>query len=170
MSLVDILVWAVLLAFVIKGFMKGLVREVCSLVGLVMAIWAACKYYQSLSEAIRHYIHLPHTVSIIFSFVLIFLIIGLLFFFLGNFLTAAFKIVLLGGLNRFGGALFGFLQGALFLCLLLYFGSSDHMPTKLKLKLERSSSARPFITCGRDIISGWEAGSRQATPKPGARK
>ncbi|HET6418789.1 MAG TPA: CvpA family protein [Geobacteraceae bacterium] len=161
MNLIDILVWVVLLAFVIKGFMKGLVREVCSLVGLVMGIWAACKYYQSLSEAIRYYIHIPHSITIIFSFILIFLTIGLLFFFLGNLLTAIFKIALLGGVNRLGGAIFGLIQGALVLCLLLYFGTAKPVPAKLKLHLERSGSARPFITCGRDIISGWEAGSRQ---------
>ncbi len=161
MNLIDILVWAVLLAFVIKGFMKGLVREVCSLVGLVMGIWAACKYYHSLSEAIRYYIHLPHSITIIFSFILIFLTIGLLFFFLGNLLTAIFKIALLGGVNRLGGAIFGLIQGALVLCLFLYFGTAKPVPTKLKLYLERSGSARPFITCGRDVISGWEAGSRQ---------
>jgi membrane protein required for colicin V production len=170
MSLIDILVWAVLLAFIIKGFMKGLVREVCSLVGLVMGLWAACKYYQSLSEAIRHYIHLPHSISIIFSFILIFLTIGLLFFFLGNLMTAIFRIALLGGVNRVGGAIFGLIQGALVLCLILYFGTTKPMPSKLKLQLERSSSARPFITCGRDIISGWETGSRQSATKPGARE
>lgn len=170
MNLIDILVWAVLLAFIIKGFSKGLVREVCSLVGLVMGIWAACKYYQSLSEAIRHYIHLPHSVSIIISFVVIFLTIGLLFFFFGNLLTVIFKIALLGGLNRLGGAIFGFVQGALILCMLLYFATAKPMPSKLKLKLERSSTASFFITCGRDIISGWEAKSRQSTATSGARK
>lgn len=170
MNLIDILVWAVLLAFIIKGFSKGLVREVCSLVGLVMGIWAACKYYQSLSEAIRHYIHLPHSVSIIISFVVIFLTIGLLFFFFGNLLTVIFKIALLGGLNRLGGAIFGFIQGALVLCMLLYFATAKPMPSKLKLKLEKSNTASFFITCGRDIISGWEAKSRQSAATPGARK
>ncbi len=170
MSLIDILVWAVLLAFIIKGFMKGLVREVCSLLGLVMGLWAACKYYQSLSEVIRHYIHLPHTVSIIFSFILVFLTIGLLFFFLGSLLTTIFKIALLGGVNRVGGAIFGLIQGALVLCLVFYFGTSEPVPSKLKLHLERSSSARPFVICGRDIISGWEAGTRQAATKSGERK
>ncbi len=170
MNLIDILVWAVLLAFIIKGFFKGLVREVCYLVGLVMGIWAACKYYQSLSEAIRHYIHLPHNVSIIISFILIFLAIGLLFFFLGNLLTAVFKIALLGGINRLGGAIFGFVQGALVLCMLLYFATAKPMPSKLKLKLEKSHAASFFITCGRDIISGWEAESRHSTANPSARR
>ncbi len=156
MILIDILVWAILLVFVVKGFMKGLVREVCSLVGLVMGIWAACKYYPSLSAALWHYIHLPHYVSATISFVLIFLIIGLLFYFLGHFLTVLFKFSLLGGINRVGGLIFGFLQGALVLSILLWLGTTKPMPVKLKSLLEKSSTARPFILCGKELVSGWE--------------
>ncbi len=156
MNLIDILVWAILLVFVIKGFLKGLVREVCSLVGLVMGIWAACKYYPSLSAAIWPYIHLPHYVSATISFVLIFLIIGLLFFLLGHFLTVIFKFSLLGGVNRAGGLIFGFLQGALVLSILLWLGTTKPMPVKLKSQLLRSSASRPFIMIGRDLISGWD--------------
>jgi len=162
MNLIDILVWAILVVFIVKGFLKGLVREVCSLVGLVMGIWAACKYYPSLSAAIRPYIHLPHNVSSTISFALIFLAIGLLFFFLGHLLTVVFKIVLLGGVNRVGGVLFGVVQGSLVLSMLLYFGTTKPMPSKLKLQLERSKTARPFVACGRDMISGWEGAARQS--------
>jgi membrane protein required for colicin V production len=161
MNLIDILVWAILLVFVIKGFLKGLVREVCSLVGLVMGIWAACKYYPALSAAIWPYIHLPHYVSATISFVLIFLIIGLLFFLLGYFLTVIFKFSLLGGINRAGGLIFGFLQGALVLSILLWLGTTKPMPVKLKSQLERSSAARPFIMCGRELVSGWDGKVRK---------
>jgi membrane protein required for colicin V production len=162
MNLIDILVWAILMVFIVKGFLKGLVREVCSLVGLVMGIWAACKYYTSLSSAIRPYIHLPQNVSSIISFALIFLAIGLLFFFLGHLLTVVFKIVLLGGVNRVGGVLFGLIQGALVLSILLYFGTTGPMPPKLKLQLERSKTTHPFVACGREIICGWEGATRQS--------
>lgn len=165
MNLIDILVWAVLLFFIVKGFLKGFVREICSLLGLVMGIWAACKYYPSLSAAIRPYIHLPHNISSIISFVLIFLIVGLLFFFLGHLLTVIFKFVLLGGVNRLGGMVFGFLEGGLILCVLLYFGTCKPVPEKLKLKLEGSKTARTFISCGSEIVSGWERSGGKQTGK-----
>jgi membrane protein required for colicin V production len=162
MNLIDILVWAILVVFIVKGFLKGLVREVCSLVGLVMGIWAACKYYPSLSAAIRLYIHIPYSVSSTISFALIFLVIGLLFFFLGHLLTVIFKIGLLGGVNRVGGVLFGLIQGALVLSIMLYFGTTRPMPSKLKSQLESSKTSRPFIACGREIISGWEGATRRS--------
>ncbi len=130
--------------------------------GLVMGVWAACKYYPSLSAAMRPYIHLPHNLSSTISFVLIFLTIGLLFFFLGHLLTVVFKIVLLGGINRVGGLIFGFVQGSLVLCILLYFGTAKPMPSRLKLQLESSKAAHPFITCGREIVTGWEGTTRQS--------
>jgi membrane protein required for colicin V production len=170
MNLIDILVLAVLLAFIIKGFMKGFVREVCSLAGLVMGIWAACKYYPSLSASLRPIIHLPHTISSTISFLLIFLVIGLLFYFLGHFLTIVFRIALLGGVNRVGGVVFGAIQGALLLCMVLHFGTTGPMPSKLKLKLEKSKSARPFIACGREMVSGWKGEAGQSTAVSGVKK
>jgi membrane protein required for colicin V production len=152
MNLLNILIWAILLIFMVKGLMKGLIREVCSLLGLIMGSWAAFKYYPFLSAAIRPYIHLPHYVSSVISFIIIFLAIGLLFFFLGRLLTEIFKVILLGGINRVGGLIFGFLQGSLVLCLLLFLCTTKPMPEKLKAELEKSKTARPFIFCGSEMV------------------
>jgi len=157
MNFIDILIILALLLFAVKGFLKGLVREVCSLLGLIMGSWAAFKYYPFLGSALRPYIHLPQTVATIVSFVLIFLVVGLLFFLLGHLLTAMFKIAMLGGVNRMGGVVFGLLQGGLVLCILLYLGTTKPMPEKLKVKLGQSRGAPPLIACGREIVAGWES-------------
>lgn len=157
MNFIDILIILALLLFAVKGFLKGLVREVCSLLGLIMGSWAAFKYYPFLGSALRPYIHLPQTVATIVSFVLIFLVVGLLFFLLGHLLTAMFKIAMLGGVNRMGGVVFGLLQGGLVLCILLYLGTTKPMPGKLKVKLGQSRGALPLIACGREIVAGWES-------------
>jgi len=169
MSLVDILIWAVLLMFVVKGFSRGLVREVCSLLGLVVGGWAAFRYSPYLAEAARPIIHLPHHVAVVLSFVLLFLLIGLLFFLVGHLLTVVFKIMLLGGINRVGGVLFGLLEGAFILCLALNLGISKPMPGKLKEYLLRSPSARPLISTGREIIAGWESAVKPAKAAPAGR-
>ncbi len=170
MGLVDILIWAVLLIFVAKGLFKGLVREVCSLSGLVAGGWAACTYYPFLAEAMRPFIHLPRHVALSLSFVLIFLLIGLLFYLLGHLLTVVFRIMLLGGVNRVGGMLFGLLEGAFLLCLLLYFGINGPLPEKFKAYLHRSATARSFIVTGGEIIRGWDAAAKTARPAAGKGK
>ena len=170
MSLVDILIWAILLIFVAKGFWKGLVREVCTLLGLIAGGWAAFRYSSSFAESLRPFIHLPQHVASALSFLLIFFLVGLLFFLFGHLLTVLFKVMLLGGINRIGGVLFGLLEGAFVLCMVLYFGTTRPMPVKLKSALEHSAMARPFIQTGREIVAGWEGSSHRMKPAAPAGK
>jgi membrane protein required for colicin V production len=155
MNLVDILIWLILAGFVVKGFTKGLVRQVCSLAGFLMGGWAAIKYHLYLAEASRNIIHLPHYLATILSFILIFLLIGLLFLLLGHILTVMFKIILLGGVNRAGGVVLGFLEGAFIVCIALYMCTSKPVPEKFKGYIHRSSTAAPFLETGKEIVTGW---------------
>lgn len=155
MNLVDILIWLILAGFVYKGFTKGLVRQICSLAGFLLGGWAAIKYHIYLADASRNLIHLPHYLATILSFIFIFLLIGLLFFFLGHILTVMFRIILLGGLNRVGGVALGFLEGAFIVCMVLYFGASKPAPEKFRGYILRSRTAAPFLEAGKDIVTGW---------------
>jgi membrane protein required for colicin V production len=155
MNLVDILIWLILAGFVYKGFHRGLVRQICSLTGFLLGGWAAIRYHLYLADASRHLIHLPHYLATILSFLFIFLLTGLLFFLLGHILTVMFKMIMLGGLNRAGGLLLGFLEGAFIICMVLYFGTSKPAPEKLKGYIGRSATAAPFVETGREIVAGW---------------
>ena len=167
MILLDILVWAVLVFFVVKGFSKGLVREACSLLGLVTGGWAAFRYYSHLSQGVRVFINLPPQVAQPLSFLLIFMLFGILFYFLGHLLTVIFKIMLLGGVNRIGGIMFGLLEGSFVLCMVLYFGTTRPVPDKVKRAIAGSKTAQSFAATGGSIASGWEGAVRRefAAPK-----
>ena len=168
MNLVDILIWLVLAGFVYKGFTRGLVRQICSLTGFLLGGWAAIKYHLYLADASRHFIHLPHYLAIILSFIFIFLLIGLLFFLLGHILTVIFRIILLGGLNRIGGVALGFLEGAFIVCMALYFGASKPAPEKLKGAIHKSKTAKPFLEAGKEIVAGWGGLPELLKTSPGA--
>ena len=161
MSLVDIIIWGILLAFAAKGFLKGLVREVCFLLGLVAGGWGAFKYSASLAGFSKPFIHLPSHVASALSFVFIFLTISLIFFLVGNLLTVVSKLMLLGGINKVGGVVFGLMEGAFLLCMALYFCSGKMAPEKLRHYLFSSPTARTFSQTGREIVLGWEH-----SPKP----
>ena len=107
--------------------------------------------------------------ALVLSFILIFLTLGLLFFFFGHLLTVVFKIMLLGGVNRIGGVVFGLLEGAFLLCMILYFGTTKPVPDKLKGYFLRSRTAQPFIQSGREIISGWDGAAKQGKTTPARR-
>jgi membrane protein required for colicin V production len=161
-SLLDILLWGILAATAVKGFMKGLVREVCALIGVVAGAWAAFNYYGSVAAVLVKFIKLPHAVAVSLSFLLIYLVLGLLFFLVGHLLTVIFKIMLLGWLNRLGGIVFGLLQGAFILCMLLAMGTSGPVPPKVKGYLQSSSMSRTLAQAGRDMIADWKGTRRSA--------
>ena len=162
MIILDILIWAVLIFFMAKGFSKGLVREACSLLGLVTGGWAAFRYYPFLSLVLRRFINLPPHVAQPLAFFLIFMLLGILFYFLGHLLTVIFKIMLLGGINRIGGIVFGIMEGGFILCLLLYLGTTKPVPDKMKGVIAGSRTARAFAATGRSIAFGWEAVGRKS--------
>lgn len=154
-TLLDILLWGALAAFAVKGFMKGLVREICALFGVVAGAWAAFTYCGYVSSALSGFIRLPQTVATPISFLCIYMILGALFFFAGHLLTTLFKILLLGWLNRLGGILFGLLQGAFLLSIALAILSTGPMPLKVKGYIQSSSTGRAFCKAGTDMIEGW---------------
>lgn len=160
MNLIDILIWVVLLIFAVKGFMKGFVREVCSLLGLIVGGWAAFTYYRSFAGVLQSYSHFSHTITLFLSFGLIFLAFGLFFFLLGYLITVLLKVVFLGSVNRIGGVFLGVLQGSLMLCILFSLGTTKPAPSKISTSIEKSASARPFLICGREIVSWWKVESR----------
>lgn len=136
--------------------MKGLVREVCALLGIVAGAWAAFTYYGAVSHVLSGFIKLPRIIATPVSFLLIYLVLGVLFFFAGHLLTTMFKIMLLGWLNRFGGILFGLLQGAFLVSIALALLISGPLPVKFKGYLQSSATARSFSQAGIDMIEGWK--------------
>ncbi len=154
-DLIEYLIWGVLLLFMVKGFLKGLIREVCSLLGLVVGGWGAFRFSPSLAVLMKPLLPLPHGVSTVLAFLLIILISGIMAWLVGHLLTAVMKLVLLGGINRFGGTAFGLLEGALLLSILLALASGPSAPVKVRKKVEASAMARPFIESGRDLMEGW---------------
>ena len=164
MGLLDILLWAVLLGFAAKGFMKGFVREVCSLLGLVAGGWAAFTYYQTAGAVLGNLIHLPPRVASAVAFLCILLAIGLLFFLVGHLLTVILKIALLGGINRVGGVVFGLLQGALLLSIVLYLASFPPVPQGVRSRIAASGTAQAFGDCGKEIVTGWRKKAGEKRP------
>ena len=153
--LIEYLIWGILLLFMVKGFLKGLIREVCSLLGLVVGGWAAFRFSSSLAVMMKPLLPLPHGVSTVLAFVLILIASGILAWLVGHLLTVVFKLVLLGGVNRIGGVALGLVEGGLLLCILLALGSGPPAPQTVRQKIAASATARPFVTCGRELLAGW---------------
>ena len=55
-NLLDVLILACMVFFVVRGIFRGFVREVGSLAGIILGIWAACVYHPQLTVFLRHFI------------------------------------------------------------------------------------------------------------------
>ena len=159
MNLFDIIILVVLILFALKGVVRGLVNETFSLTGLILGGWVAYRFYPVLSVPIRTTLHLPAHVSAFLAFMLLLLVTGIVAHIVGNILTAALKLVMLGSINRLGGILIGAAEGALLLCMLFSTATAGFMPDALKRKVRASESANLFALTGDRILSVWRSSS-----------
>ena len=155
MNLLDIIILAVLAVFALKGLFRGLVNEAASLGGIILGGWLAYRYYPALSVPIRNILHAPAHVSAFLAFMLLLIVTGVAAHILGNIITTAVRVVMLGSLNRLGGLLIGATEGALLLSMLFCIATSGFMPAQLKQKIHTSGSAEMFAQIGNKILSAW---------------
>ena len=153
LNLVDIVILVILGIFLLKGVFRGLLKEVCSLLGLVCGGLLAFYLHLPLAQWIMGMFHWPSQLCVTLAFLIIFISTILIFGALGYVLNRFVKLVLLGGLNRLAGALFGFLQGVLLLALILFALHSASAPDGVHQQLRGSELSPPFAKLGEVVFS-----------------
>lgn len=154
MGLVDIAILVILGFFLLKGMFRGLLREVCSLLGLVLGGIFAFTFHLPLAQFLQDSFKLPTQLCVWGSFLAIFLIIIILFAVIGLVLHRFVKLVFLGGFNRLAGAIFGIIQGVVVLSMIVLALSSSVAPQSVRGRIETSQLASPFIALGESIFAG----------------
>ncbi len=105
--LVLVLVWSVVLAFV-----RGLLRELAALAGLVVGLLVATRYYPPFAGWLGAWISSPMAADAV-AFFLLLAGVGLLAAVLGRVLRRSASAIGLGLPDRVAGAAFGAIRGAL---------------------------------------------------------
>ncbi len=124
---IDIILIVVLIAFTMHGFAKGFFSKVFSLIALLAGVYIAATDSNQIATFVGDTLGVGELTSII---------IGIAFVFVALFILAAVlakgfrKIPILQIWDKFGGAIFGVLEGAMFLSLLLLFLSLFDIPAK----------------------------------------
>ena len=154
MGLVDIVILAILCFFLLKGVFRGLLKEVCSLLGLVLGGVFAFTFHLPLAQLLQDAFNLPAALCIWGSFLVIFLLIVVVFAVIGFVLHRFVKLVFLGGFNRLAGAIFGIIQGVVILAMIVLALSSSVAPQAVRGRIKSSQLAPPFIVLGESIFAG----------------
>ena len=121
MNSLDYILFIPLLYALYRGFTKGLIIELASLLALILGIYGALHFSSFTFEFLSDYFEIKTVYLQLVSYGLTFLIIAVLISFTGKILTMLIRLVALGFINRMMGAIFGGIKALLILSVFISF-------------------------------------------------
>lgn len=129
MNLFDLILLAVILFFSVQGYRNGLVRELFSLSGLLLALWVMTHYLDPMAEWVGLFVEASETTLQVVSAIMLFLSVYLLALLLALIIQKILETIYLNVINRLAGLLFGSLKAMLLLAALLLLSSRIGFPS-----------------------------------------
>lgn len=117
MNWIDFVILIILVYGLFRGFTEGLVKELASLVALVLGIWGAIKLSGLTAEKLYDFFDMTGKYVGILAFIITFAVIVIIINFIGVIADRLVKAVALGFLNRLLGMVFGVFKTALILSI-----------------------------------------------------
>jgi membrane protein required for colicin V production len=111
MHWLDIILLVALVIPTFIGLRQGLIKAVLSLVGIIVGVVLASNFYENVANLFS-FISNPDVANII-AFILILVVVMVIATLLARLLKTVVKLVMLGWVNHLGGAIFGFIMGAI---------------------------------------------------------
>lgn len=110
MNYLDILLFIPLIFGAWRGFKKGFIIELFTLLALLVGIYAGIHFSDFMAEILKENLGLTTKYLPAIAFTITFLGVGAMVFFGGKVLEKMIKVVALGPINKAAGALFGLLK------------------------------------------------------------
>lgn len=130
LAALDWFILIVLTGGLIRGFMVGAVRQVASLLGLVLAFLLSVQFMHPIGDLIVSSLGLSEAVAPIAGFIAIFVGVQLVFLALSRLLEQILETLSLNLVNRAAGGALGGFKAALLLSILFLVLSGLEMPSK----------------------------------------
>ncbi|WP_321494572.1 CvpA family protein [uncultured Desulfobacter sp.] len=149
MNFFDLCVLIIVGFCLVRGGFKGLVREICGIVGVVAGFYGANTYYPRLIPYIDSWISSPQIQKLV-CFFLLFCLILIAVGLVGTLIRKLMKIVFLGWVDRTFGVIFGAAKGLLVTTVIFILitsfvpNGSDYMAT---------SRTAPYLARGADALT-----------------
>lgn len=110
MNYLDILLFIPIVIGAWRGFKKGFVIEIFTLLALLVGIYAGIHFSDFMAEILRENVGIESDYLPAISFTITFLLVGAMVFFAGKMIEKAIKVVALGTVNKLAGLFFGMLK------------------------------------------------------------
>ena len=124
----------------VRGFFRGFVKEVISLIGVLAGFYAACVYYLDIAHLLSKWISHPPYLNIL-SFLIILIGVFVLVSLSGAAIKYLMDIAFLGWIDRFLGVVTGSIKGMIIVSIVLV---SFLTFSKFAAMTARGLSGRPF--------------------------
>ena len=152
-SILDIILIVPIAWFTYKGFSKGLIIELATLVGLLLGIYIAGNFSFYTADFLRDKFDFHSQYMNIISFTLTFIGVVILVMLFGKSLEKVVNLLMLSFVNKLAGAVFGLLKVSFILSVLIFiltsFGIEEHVIDKEMQKksyiYEPIKSIAPFV-------------------------
>jgi membrane protein required for colicin V production len=151
MNTIDIGILIVLGIFAVKGFIRGIVIEVFTLAGMIIAYIVSFREMNAVAEILMKSVRIPPVIATTVSFLILFIVIVLLFRWLAGALKLFARWTFIGWLDSFGGVVFGLFKGALIASLFLLLFSVIPLSSEIQawqddsLLFQPVRSVAPFV-------------------------
>lgn len=164
MTTIDIIILAVVGAGAVLGFMKGFLKQLAGLLGLVVGLLAAKALYATVAERVFLPLTDSLTVAQGIAFFVIWLAVPLGFLLVAALVTKAMEAVSLGWVNRLLGACLGLLKYALLvsliICVVEYLDTDNTLLKKTKkqestLYYPMEKFAGAFFPKAKEVVEEW---------------
>ncbi len=151
--LIDFTFAALLILAIIKGYQKGLILAIFSIIAFIIGLAAALKLSTAVAVYLKDSISVSAKWMPFIAFALVFLVVVLLVRLGAKLVEKTFQAVLLGWVNRIGGIL---LYAALYFIILSIFIFYAEKLQLLQPEAIKSSQTYPFIQpWGPKVMNGF---------------
>lgn len=146
MNYIDAILAVPLLWFTYKGFNKGLIIELATLIALLLGIYVSAHFSDYTADFLRQNLDFHSQYMSIISFSLTFVGVVFLVMIFGKSLEKVINVLLLGFVNKLLGGLFGLIKVAFIISILLFIFTTFSIEDKLiKKELQDESLLYPIV-------------------------
>lgn len=145
MNYLDIIIALVLFLFGYKGFRKGLIIEVVTLLAFGVGVYGAMHFSDFTAEHLQEVMEINPKYLNTIAFVLTFILLVIAVNMIGKAVTEMVKAMNLSFWNKLGGFVFGVAKGVLLCSILLLVLNNFQLIGVLKPEVREQSKLYPYI-------------------------
>jgi membrane protein required for colicin V production len=156
MNTVDWIILILLSIGLIMGFVRGVIRQVFSLGGVIVGIICGAMLYMPAADFLENTLKMTHNVAQALSFIVILIIVPMFFGLMGKLLSKLVHAADLGFIDRLLGAVVGAFKWFLLIGLVIQFMDMTKMSDKILDKREKENSGiYPVVRNASGFCLGW---------------